>query len=40
MFLIFRNGDTESMDSPSSRIVMGRVVKGGTGAFELVQPLR
>jgi DNA-directed RNA polymerase I subunit RPA1 len=32
-------GETEKVDSASARLVMGRVVGSGTGAFELVQPL-
>lgn len=33
------NGERDRLVSPSSRIVLGRVVESGTGAFELVQPL-
>ncbi|EDO39496.1 predicted protein, partial [Nematostella vectensis] len=33
------SGDMESLKSPSSRLVVGRVVGGGTGSFELLQPL-
>lgn len=33
------HGETENMDSPSARIVMGRVVKSGTGAFDLLHPI-
>ncbi|XP_031567352.1 DNA-directed RNA polymerase I subunit RPA1-like [Actinia tenebrosa] len=33
------SGDTESLKSPSSRLVVGRVVEGGTGCFDLLQPL-
>lgn len=29
-------GDVEPLESPSSRIVLGQVVKGGTGAFECI----
>ncbi|XP_015758979.1 PREDICTED: DNA-directed RNA polymerase I subunit RPA1-like [Acropora digitifera] len=32
-------GDTEKLSSPSSRLVVGRVVGSGTGCFELMQPL-
>lgn len=32
-------GDTEKLSSPSSRLVVGRVVGSGTGCFELQQPL-
>ncbi|RKP14974.1 hypothetical protein BJ684DRAFT_7762 [Piptocephalis cylindrospora] len=32
-------GDTDNLKSPSSRIVMGKVVEGGTGSFEVMQPL-
>lgn len=31
---------TDSLDTPSSSIVTGQVVKCGTGAFELRQPLQ
>lgn len=34
------SGDTEKLASPSSRLVVGRVVGSGTGCFELLQPLR
>ncbi|KAG1450609.1 hypothetical protein G6F46_007887 [Rhizopus delemar] len=33
------HGDFDSLDSPSSRIVVGRVVEGGTGSFDVLQPL-
>lgn len=33
------SGDTEKLASPSSRLVVGRVVGSGTGCFELLQPL-
>ncbi|RCI04863.1 hypothetical protein CU098_005024 [Rhizopus stolonifer] len=33
------HGDYDTLDSPSSRIVVGRVVEGGTGSFDLLQPL-
>lgn len=33
------SGDTERLVSPSSRLVVGRVVGSGTGCFELLQPL-
>ena len=33
------SGDTEKLNSPSSRLVVGRVVGTGTGSFELLQPL-
>ena len=33
------SGDTEKLTSPSSRLVVGRVVGSGTGCFELLQPL-
>ncbi|GAM16960.1 hypothetical protein SAMD00019534_001350 [Acytostelium subglobosum LB1] len=32
-------GDSDICESPSSRIVLGQVVRGGTGAFEIVTPL-
>ncbi|KAI9101842.1 hypothetical protein DFS34DRAFT_683946 [Phlyctochytrium arcticum] len=35
----FSTGDFDSLDSPSARLVMGQVVKAGTGAFEVRQPL-
>eukprot|EP00698_Gefionella_okellyi_P015266 TRINITY_DN4306_c0_g1_i1.p1 TRINITY_DN4306_c0_g1~~TRINITY_DN4306_c0_g1_i1.p1 ORF type:complete len:1591 (-),score=451.91 TRINITY_DN4306_c0_g1_i1:696-5468(-) len=33
------NGQFDALESPSARIVMGQVVRGGTGSFELRQPL-
>ncbi|CAM0140636.1 hypothetical protein VKS41_006661 [Umbelopsis sp. WA50703] len=33
------HGDYDSLDNPSSKIVMGKVVGGGTGSFEVMQPL-
>ncbi|XP_028403627.1 DNA-directed RNA polymerase I subunit RPA1-like isoform X2 [Dendronephthya gigantea] len=33
------SGDTEQLSSPSSRLVVGRVVGGGTGCFDLKIPL-
>ena len=33
------SGDYDPLDSPSARIVMGQVVKGGTGAFDVLQPV-
>ncbi|ORE11227.1 beta and beta-prime subunits of DNA dependent RNA-polymerase [Rhizopus microsporus var. microsporus] len=33
------HGDFDTLDSPSSRIVVGRVVEGGTGSFDVLQPL-
>ena len=32
-------GEKENMTSPSARLVMGRVVDSGTGAFDLWQPI-
>ena len=32
-------GRVDTLDSPSSRLVVGRVIKSGTGIFELRQPL-
>ncbi|TPX70811.1 DNA-directed RNA polymerase [Spizellomyces sp. 'palustris'] len=32
-------GDFDPLESPSARLVLGKVVKGGTGAFEVRQPL-
>ncbi|SAM02441.1 hypothetical protein [Absidia glauca] len=32
-------GDFDTLESPSSRIVLGKVVEGGTGSFEVLQPL-
>lgn len=32
-------GDFDNLSNPSSRIVMGQVVKGGTGAFEIQSKL-
>ncbi|KAF8983264.1 hypothetical protein BGZ46_010562 [Entomortierella lignicola] len=33
------HGDFDSLQSPSARLVMGKVVEGGTGAFDVMQPL-
>ncbi|ORX57972.1 beta and beta-prime subunits of DNA dependent RNA-polymerase [Hesseltinella vesiculosa] len=33
------HGDFDTLDSPSARIVLGKVVEGGTGSFEVLQPL-
>ncbi|KAI1321572.1 hypothetical protein EDD11_003052 [Mortierella claussenii] len=33
------HGDYDGLESPSARIVMGKVVEGGTGAFDVMQPL-
>ncbi|KAI8987844.1 hypothetical protein BDF20DRAFT_814125 [Mycotypha africana] len=33
------HGDYDTLESPSSRIVVGRVVEGGTGSFDILQPL-
>jgi DNA-directed RNA polymerase I subunit RPA1 len=33
------NGGEDLLDNPSARIVMGKVVGGGTGAFDVLQPL-
>ncbi|KAL2914542.1 hypothetical protein HK105_205893 [Polyrhizophydium stewartii] len=32
-------GDVDPLESPSARIVMGQAVKGGTGAFSVLQPI-
>ena len=34
------SGDFDPLESPSARLVMGKVVKGGTGAFEIRQSLQ
>ncbi|KAI8923925.1 hypothetical protein BC831DRAFT_513816 [Entophlyctis helioformis] len=33
------SGDFDPLDSPSARLVMGQVVKGGTGSFAVLQPI-
>ena len=33
------HGEDDNLESPSSRIVMGQVVKGGTGMMTLMQPV-
>ncbi|KAG9323204.1 hypothetical protein KVV02_002993 [Mortierella alpina] len=33
------HGDYDGLESPSARLVMGQVVEGGTGAFDVMQPL-
>lgn len=38
-FFFASHGDFDTLDSPSSRIVVGRVVEGGTGSFDVLQPL-
>jgi hypothetical protein len=32
------HGDTDLLDSPSARLVLGKVVQGGTGSFEVRVP--
>nr|AOE43236.1 RNA polymerase I [Rostrostelium ellipticum] len=32
-------GDNDNIESPSARIMVGQVVRGGTGAFKIVAPL-
>ena len=32
-------GDVDMLNSPSSRLVIGKPVKTGTGCFDIVQPL-
>lgn len=34
-----RRGDYDLLNSASAALVLGKVVKGGTGGFELLQPL-
>ncbi|KAJ3173100.1 hypothetical protein HDU88_004559 [Geranomyces variabilis] len=34
------SGDFDDLESPSARIVLGKVVRGGTGAFEVMVPLK
>ncbi|KAF9430196.1 hypothetical protein BGZ76_000935 [Entomortierella beljakovae] len=33
------HGDFDGLESPSARLVMGKVVEGGTGSFDVMQPL-
>ncbi|KAF9919290.1 hypothetical protein BX616_009322 [Lobosporangium transversale] len=33
------HGDYDALDSPSARLVLGKVVEGGTGSFDVMQPL-
>jgi DNA-directed RNA polymerase I subunit RPA1 len=33
------NGDDDVQTSPSARLILGQVVRSGTGAFDLMQPL-
>ncbi|CAG8558273.1 11893_t:CDS:10 [Diversispora eburnea] len=33
-------GDVDVLNSPSARLVLGKVVQGGTGSFEIRQPLK
>jgi hypothetical protein len=39
IFVLYRFADQDALTSPAARIVVGRVPQGGTGAFELYQPL-
>ena len=32
-------GDFDTLNSPSARMVVGRVVECGTGAFDIIYPL-
>ncbi|RKO88086.1 hypothetical protein BDK51DRAFT_36339 [Blyttiomyces helicus] len=32
-------GDFDPLESPSARLVLGKVVRGGTGSFEVLQPV-
>ena len=32
------HGDIDLLDSPSARLVLGKVVQGGTGSFEVRVP--
>jgi DNA-directed RNA polymerase I subunit RPA1 len=34
------SGDFDTLESPSARLVLGQVVKGGTGAFDILQPIQ
>jgi hypothetical protein len=36
IFFYDRSGDYDPIDSPSAKIVMGQVVGGGTGAFNIL----
>jgi DNA-directed RNA polymerase I subunit RPA1 len=40
VLFFYSNGDYDNLSNPSARIVMGRVVEGGTGCFDLLQPLQ
>jgi DNA-directed RNA polymerase I subunit RPA1 len=33
-------GETDRLRNPSARLVVGKVVEGGTGSFEILQPLQ
>ncbi len=33
------SGDFDPLESPSARLVLGKVVKVGTGSFEIRQPI-
>lgn len=33
-------GDIDTLMSPSARIVLGKLVEGGTGSFDIIQPIR
>jgi DNA-directed RNA polymerase I subunit RPA1 len=38
--LVSLTGSHDELRSPSACLIVGKVVKGGTGLFELKQPLR
>lgn len=33
------SGDVDTLSSPSARLVVGKPVVGGTGSFDILQPL-
>ena len=33
-------GDKDTLNSPSARIVLGKLVEGGTGGFDIIHPIK
>ena len=39
LFVVFATGAVDELNSPSARLTVGRVMKAGTGSFDVVVPL-
>jgi len=39
LFVMFVTGTIDELNSPSARLTVGRVMKAGTGCFDVVVPL-